>query len=76
MKPPKEWPETPPPTADCLYGEDDNQVHMSDEEAFELLCYFRDRSLSKGYPASPDFEDLMQAIYIAGTWYYELQGKD
>lgn len=75
MKPPNDWP--PPPAADELYGDADSSPEMSDEEALELLSYFRDRSLSKGYiMIMPDFEELMQAIYVATTWYYELQGKE
>jgi hypothetical protein len=73
MKPPKEWPQT----ADELYGtEEDNIPEMSDERALDVLNYFGNRSFDKGYMIMPDFEELMQAIYIATTWHSKLQGKE
>lgn len=53
--------------------EDDEPIPMTDEEAYDMLEYFLDRSLSKGYMILPDFEDLMQSIHIAITWYYQLK---
>jgi hypothetical protein len=69
-----------PETADEIYPwlleDEDPPPEMSDLDALDMLNYFRDRSLSKGYMIIPDFETLMQAVYIATTWYYERQGKE
>jgi hypothetical protein len=67
MKPPKPWTGPPPPNT-----YEDDLPEMSDEEAKGLLDKFRDQSLSNGYVSlALDFEKLMEAIYIATTWYRE-----
>jgi hypothetical protein len=76
MKPPDKFDAR---CADKIYPwleDEDNSPEMSNEEALDMLNYFRNRSLSKGYMIMPDFETLMQAVYVATTWYYERQGKE
>jgi hypothetical protein len=60
-----------PLTRNYYEEEGDNLPPMTDTEALDILEYFRSRSLSKGYIISPDFEELMEAIYIATTWYHQ-----
>jgi hypothetical protein len=68
MKAPKEWPDPPEVEQDKI---------LSDEEAVKLLDEFLHRSYDKGYAyLGHGFEELMQSIHVAITWYHELYGKE